>query len=198
MIITERNTKKFKDIVNTIIVNRGETISTQRNAKQKYNFDLKGEIKPMRVGGVNYENIISYYWVVDGSGKLPIRWVTYEDYLSFIRDVKITEVIGGDVEIVSKVRNVKKKADFKDFTPEVGMELKYQHCNVVITKVTPKTFKFKYDDLSGRIWGNKEHSARVDFAGYWCSNGRYFSLGHYTAEEKRKIREQEMQDAMWR
>jgi len=189
MIITERNTKKFKDIVNTIIVNRGEEVATQRNCKQKYNFNLKGEIKPIRIGGVTHNDVMTYYWVVDGSGSYPIRYVSYSDYTSFVRDSKISSIIGEEVEIVSKVRK-STRLEFNDFTVEVGMELKYNSCNVVITKITPKTFKFKYV-LNTNYYGDKEHSARIDKCGRWSSNGYYFRLGHYTEEERAIMRQRE-------
>lgn len=199
MIITERNTKKFKDIVNTIIVSKGETVATQRNSKQRYNFNLKGEIKPIKIGGITYDDIISYYWVVDGSSKLPIRYVTYSDYVLFLRDAKITEIVGGGIEIISKVRNVR-KTEFSDFTPIVGMLLKYEYTNVIVTKVTPKTFKYKFSNLiTNSLWGNKEYSARVSsFDGKWISNERSFSIGQYTREEQSERREYERQEAMWR
>ena len=132
-------------MINTIIRSKGQTIIQNKGKEIHYNFDLKGNTKRMSINRKPIENLIAYYWYQDGSeypvgGRTAgISYVTYEEYVGFLRDQKLSVVFGEEVEIIE----VKSKRERKspEFEPKVGdmLRVSYLFGNSSIVEVTKRT-----------------------------------------------------------
>lgn len=148
MVVKERNTKEFRDIINTIIVNRQHEIIFRRGKKIHYNFNLNGETKPIAINKKSTDNVMSYYWCDDES----MDCVTFEEYKQFKRNLKISLIDDEKVEIIPTKISFEKKNQFDVKIGDViGCKVSYGHScfltNVIITKVTAQQFKYKLFSL---------------------------------------------------
>ena len=118
--ITDFRKQTFKDIVVTIATNKGYN---KAEDTLSYNFDLKGNIKKLRIEGVSGEYIAYFkYERVKGDTRyINYTGITYGEYLEFVREVKVAELIGEKVEIKS-ARKPAKKTFKKEplIEPQVG------------------------------------------------------------------------------
>lgn len=91
-------------------------------------------------------------------------YISYEDLLEFEREMDINEVLGEETKLISHYakRKPRKKLE-KPFEMKVGDILYRYGDTVLVTKVTPRTFTFKYIEIEGTETREypKEYIARI-------------------------------------
>jgi hypothetical protein len=178
MIIQERNTKKFKDIINTIAINMGyvELVGFSKKAnKISHNFNANGSIKTRRYAGIGEQtDIIAMFYKQTTETNATIQFIRLGDYLSFVRDMKVSDVVGDKVEIVEKPRKIRaqKEAEFQptirgEYGVDCGRNYTY---NVCVVKRTPSTITCVKD------YNNEEVVFRLSKEGVWYKSP-YTMLG---------------------
>lgn len=168
-------TNDFRDMVNHIASEKG--YDKQKYHRLKFNIKSNGDIKPLRINGID-DNYIAYFRkeVEDGDTihSIPVG-ITYNEYISFNRDITLSKIVGDEI----KIKDNRKSQKEPNFIPVVGMILRgssYSTSKIVtITKVTNKQFKYKYSGGSGT-----EYIARLKKDGNWeygsgCNNSRLYN-----------------------
>jgi|SRR5690625_691364 len=99
------------------------------------------------------------------------RWmyISYEEFLAFQREMNINEALGIETKLISHYAKRKPRPKLeKPFEVKVGDILHDYGNTVLVTKVTPRTFTFKYIEIEGtetREYPN-EYIARIkDYGG---------------------------------
>jgi hypothetical protein len=163
--ISERNTKLFKDTIRTIISERNHTIHKKSNKLVHYNMTTKGISKPISISGTKLNDVIVYYWEDNNTNSHPIHYITESEYNSFKRDIKINEVFGVVTELVSsRKKSESLPAEFKVNVDDV-LRLSHYHSNssvIIVVSKTAKQFKFKF-----KYYGEEIKIARLDKYGRW-------------------------------
>jgi hypothetical protein len=157
-------TIEFRNIINHIATEKGYDEKSYN--KIKYNIKANGDIKPLRINGAD-DNYIAWFRKDENNVSIPVG-ITYNDYISFNRDITLSKLVGEDV-IIKDIRRVQKEPDF---TPVVGMRIRESYLYgtsyiVIIEKVTSKQFKYSYS-------GEKVKTAKLNKQGYWFDGNSFF------------------------
>lgn len=99
-------TQEFKNKVNHIANSR---LNGLKLHELKYNFDFKGNTKPIRVCGVAYEDCVAIFKTSETIGrvrKIMPQAITANDILMLERTLKINK-IGGNEVIIQSARKIK-------------------------------------------------------------------------------------------
>jgi len=81
MKVKEFRTKRFRDVIKSIIESRNHYNDLEEAARR--NFDIDGNIKPIQVGRELVYDCVAYYYTVTRSNPGP-KCVTYTDHLIFV------------------------------------------------------------------------------------------------------------------
>lgn len=90
-------TTKFRNII--------KQIAEQNNADTSYKavkfyLGSTGETKTIHFNRIRVDDVIAMYYVKEGTTMYP-HPITYNEYTSFVRDMKVSEVLGEAVEVKS-------------------------------------------------------------------------------------------------
>jgi hypothetical protein len=115
MKIENFRTQQFKNLVNYVMTSRGH------KGVIKYNFNNRGETKPIRINGINYDDCVAFYRVetqIDNRTLSTPYAICYSDVEKIERKIKLEKVEGKEINIPSS-RKVKPQKD-AEFDIEVG------------------------------------------------------------------------------
>lgn len=90
-------TTKFRNIIKQIAENNNADLSYK---EVKFTLGTTGDTKSIRLNGKVVDDVIAIYYTSVGLEKHP-HVITYGDYTSFVRDMKVSEVLGETVEVKS-------------------------------------------------------------------------------------------------
>ena len=167
-------TREFRDLVYHIAKTKGYT--ADKYNKVEFNFNNSGEIKPLTINKVK-DDYVAYFKTErrDNQGYLYRDYVgiTYNEVLSFKRDIVISEVVDGTKVEIADSRRVR-PSNPAEFEPKVDMIItastysRYMRGKIV--KTTAKTFQYVLVNNPSVVF-----TARLKKSGSWYDGSTYLS-----------------------
>jgi hypothetical protein len=114
MKIENHRKQKFKDIVNHIAISRG--YDNNKYPKIKYNIDIKGNIKPIRINGNDCDDCVAYFMLVKPFKK-PSN-LTNDEMIKYVDFIKRRHHSRREkaIEQLIELKNGRLDDDFNDIT----------------------------------------------------------------------------------
>ena len=186
MIITDFRKKAFKDKVKHIALQRGCPTDSRGKVLLEFNFNNKGDTYPIRISDVTYDDCVAYFrtqTIKDYQTISIPHAITYRDVITLDREIKTTQLIGGEeIKIIACDESKKPKGNKPKFEPQVGDKVNWTYGNGIVIRRTPKLCQVQ------AIYGQGlKPTFRLDKWGTWRTRGSYSAFyldpGHLSTDE---------------